>query len=147
MAGELRCHSRRAIAHEWHGITPLPAGRKSLYYELYCHDRRSDGPLLHLDHKPADLVTFLRAWRQECWMIVVAKSQSLFTKCGVCDFLKNMLDSTPKTNHQLLAAVRSVWATTSLLRALRGSRKRLEEACMRSSGQEWCANQFSNTYV
>ena len=120
------------------GVTLLPAGRKALYYELYCYDRRMDGSLAHLDHKCADISTFLKCWRTECFWVVVAKSQSMFTRCGVCEFLKNMLDSTPREQTQLHAAIRDRLAKHYAFQsAQRLAQSRLEEQRLRSSGSEW----------
>jgi len=119
------------------GVTVLPSGRKSCYYAAYLHDRSGED-LFHLDGKAADYTTFLRAWRQECWFILVAKSESLFTRCGVCEFLKEMLDSTPRSQDGLLRAVRArLGFHYSFQAAQRLAQSRLEETCLRSGGKQW----------
>jgi len=45
----------------------------------------------------ADLSTFLKAWQTECPWLVVHHTVSMFTRCGVCENLNNMLiDQTPR---------------------------------------------------
>jgi hypothetical protein len=60
----------------------LPAGRKFLYWVAYEADRTAQG-------KPAaSLQTFLEAWRVETPWIIIMKSLSKFTACGLCEYLK-----------------------------------------------------------
>lgn len=119
------------------GVTVLPSGRKSCYFAAYLHDRSGED-LSHLDGRAADYTTFLRAWRQECWFILVAKSESLFTRCGVCEFLKEMLDSAPRSQDGLLRAVRArLGFHYSFQAAQRLAQSRLEETCLRSGGKQW----------
>ena len=49
----------------------------------------------------ATLTTFLEAWRVECPWIVVAKSIGMFTRCGVCDYLKLLIERCPREEHNL----------------------------------------------
>jgi hypothetical protein len=119
------------------GIILLPAGRKQLYYSQYLYDRSLQN-LGHLDGKAADHKTFLKAWQLECFWVQVARSESQFTKCGVCEFLRGLLDSTPRSNPGLLDMIRSRlgqhWAFQS---AQRLAMSRIEEGCVQSAGNEW----------
>ena len=92
---------------------------------------RNEQELGHLEGKPADLSTFRRAWSNELPWIRIAKSdsclifwswiawdvigchepmcaakESMFTACSACTFLKNLLDKTPRSETQIVAAVR-----------------------------------------
>ena len=49
----------------------------------------------------ATLSTFLQAWRVECPWVVVAKSMGMFTRCSVCDYLKLLIEQTPRDEHDL----------------------------------------------
>lgn len=119
------------------GLILLPAGRKQLYYTQYLYER-SLQCLAHIDGKPAEHKTFLKAWQVECFWVQVAKSESQFTKCGVCEFLRGLLDSTPRSNTHLLEVVRARlgkhWAFQS---AQRLAMARIEETCVQSAGDEW----------
>jgi len=121
------------------GIFHLPSARRSLYYELYVHDRtQSGGSLAHLDGKPADYVTFREMWRHECGHIVIAKSESMFIKCGVCEYLKGLLASIPSGKGNLEAMVRQrLGAHFSFQSSQRLAVGRMMEHARRSCGAHW----------
>ncbi len=129
------------------GVILLPAGRKSFYHMAYLNDR-SKQDLSHLGGKAADINTFMTAWRQECWHIVLAKSESMFTRCGVCEFLKDLLDTTPRNQDVLIRAVRArLGEHYSFQAAQRLAQGRLEEACVRSGGTMWSKPQWQSNHM
>jgi hypothetical protein len=74
----------------------LPAGHKRFYHAAYEHDRKTAG-------KPAAaLAVFLAAWRCECPWLVVMRPVSKFVKCGLCEYLKRQLDTTPRNEVQIM---------------------------------------------
>jgi hypothetical protein len=74
----------------------LPAGRKSFYHAAYEHDRKQVGL------PSASLQVFLIAWRIECPWLVVTRSLSKFVKCNLCEYLKRMIDTTPRSEDQII---------------------------------------------
>ena len=58
---------------------------KEIYYFQYRHDR------MKANMQYASMSAFLAAWRMMFW-VVVSRSLSKFVKCGVCDYLKLMID-------------------------------------------------------
>ena len=120
------------------GIIFLPSGRMQLYYAEYLYDNKNLQNLARLDGKAAEHKTLLKAWQVDCFWVQVARSESQFVKCGVCEFLRGLLDSTPRSNPSLLEVVRARlgkhWAFQS---AQRLAMARIEEACIQSAGDEW----------
>jgi hypothetical protein len=119
------------------GLYVLPAGRKMLYYLAYVEDRRRED-LARLDGEPADYKTFLKAWRVECPWISVSSSLSMFTGCGICEFLKDMLDRTPRDQGNLCGAIRQrLGQHFKFQAAQRLAQTRIEEHARRSEGRHW----------
>lgn len=119
------------------GMLVLPGGRKMLYYLLYLEDRKEEN-LERLDGQPADYVTFLKAWRYECPWIVAETSLSMFTACGTCDFLKDLLDKCSRSDTRLTDAIRCrLGQHFRFQSAQRLSQDKLQEHCRRSGGKEW----------
>jgi hypothetical protein len=125
----------------------LPAGRKLFYYAQYLHDR-SQQDLSSLDGHAGDHRTFLKAWQTECFYITIAKSESMFTRCGCCEFLKALLDSTPRSNPEMLCMVRArLGAHFAFQSAQRLEQGRVEERCRQSGGKEWPGTQLCSWWV
>ena len=80
-------------------VTYLPKGRKSCYYAMYLRDRGSMG------REAASLNTFLTAWRTELPWLKVASSLCKFVRCGVCDYLKDLIDRCPRHSKEYMAAL------------------------------------------
>ncbi len=74
----------------------LPCGRKTMYYYQYHADRVEMGRIA------CSLTLFLEAWRTECPWLIVSKSVSKFTICGVCEYLKMMLDQCPRLLKEIM---------------------------------------------
>ena len=74
----------------------LPAGRKPVYYYAYYHERTTNG------RDVASLKVFLEAWRIELPWVVVCVSECKFTTCGLCDWLRLCIDTTPRSQPELL---------------------------------------------
>jgi hypothetical protein len=129
------------------GLIHLPSGRKSLYYLAYLADRETDN-LAHLDGSPAEQVTFLDAWRTECPYVLVTASQSMFTRCGVCEYLKALIDVTPRSQAPLINMVRSrLGRHFAFQSAQRLAQSRLEESARRSEGKMWQGPQTQSLLV
>ena len=63
-------------------------------------------------HNIATLATFLEAWRVEVPWLVVCKSVSMFTRCSVCEYLRLLIDQTPRDQDELRQALNKYWAHT-----------------------------------
>ena len=114
------------------GAFLLPSGRKSLYWMQYKYERQQQGI------SPADYTTFLKAWRVECPHIVVCKSVSMFTRCGLCDYLQEQLARTPHCQKEVVSMLRHrLGKHYEFQSAQRLAMARIEEKCRRSGGAEW----------
>ena len=82
------------------GVFELPSGRKYFYHCQYEGDR------LRRQVKPAKLATALECWRTDCPHIQIVKSLSTFMKCGLCNYLKDQIDRTPRDAPELLGALK-----------------------------------------
>ena len=49
----------------------------------------------------ADCNTILCAWRIECPWLIVCKSVNMFTRCSVCEYLRLLIDQTPRDQEYL----------------------------------------------
>ena len=67
----------------------LPCAKKQHYWALFYFDLKKHG---HTDIPSRD--TFLKAWRVELPFIVVRPPFGAFSSCGLCDFLKMMVQTT-----------------------------------------------------
>ena len=110
----------------------LPCGRKEMYHHQYHADRRGMGK------KPCSLSLFLKAWRTECPWLIVCKSVSKFTKCGVCEYLKMMLDQCPRALTEVSEKLRArLGKHFQFQGAQRVAMGRLEELADQSDGRVW----------
>ena len=86
----------------------------------------------------ADVTTFVRAWRLECPWLVVCKSVSMFTRCSVCEYLRLLIDQTPRDQEPLRNALKSrLGGHFEFQAAQRLAHGRIEEECEQSGGQKW----------
>ena len=87
----------------------------------------------------ASLCVFLDAWRAECPWIVVAKSLSMFTRCSVCDYLKLMIEQTPREQNALRECLKDrLGQHFDFQAAQRLAHGRVEEHASQSGGTHWC---------
>ena len=87
----------------------------------------------------ASLCTFLRAWRVECPWIVVAKSVGMFTRCSVCDYLKLLIEQTPRDQCALRERLKDrLGLHFDFQAAQRLALGRVEEQAAQSGGAHWC---------
>ena len=90
------------------------------------------------DAPVADYQVFLQAWRIETPWLVVCKSVSMFVRCGICEYLKLLIDQTPRNQPTLRDALRSrLGAHFQFQAAQRLAQGRLEEECAQSAGRKW----------
>ena len=110
--------------------TVLPNGRKHCYWAFYVQDRKP-GPY-------AALSTFLEAWRTELPWLKVASSLTKLIHCGVCDYLKDLIDNCPRGHADRLSAlIDRLGAHYSHQSAQRLAQDRLAERCQQSEGRAW----------
>jgi len=81
-------------------VASLPGGRKRLYYEIYYHDRATQGL------RPGTYAHFLRVWRCDLFWLHTFHSQATFSKCGICQYLRAQLDSIPRSLVDARTAIR-----------------------------------------
>ena len=114
------------------GAFMLPSGRKSLYWMQYKYERQQQGI------SPAEYMPLLKSWRAECPHIVVCKSVSMFTRCGLCDYLQEQLARTPRGQTEVVSMLRQrLGQRYEFQSAQRLAMGRIEEKCRRSGGAEW----------
>ena len=90
------------------------------------------------DHPIADYACFLQAWRTECPWLVVCKSVSMFTKCGLCEYLKLLVEQTPRDQGPLRETLRTrLGQHFAFQAAQRLAQGRLEEEAQQSQGRKW----------
>ena len=93
--------------------------------------RMADVPLAEID-------TFLRAWRVECPWLIICKSVSMFTRCSVCEYLRLLIDQTPRDQVALRSALQArLGDHYEFQAAQRLADNRLEEECAHSGGRKW----------
>lgn len=110
----------------------LPAGRKEFYYLIYVADRKKQG------RKSAALSTFLTAWRTELPWLLIHHSTSKFVACGICEYLREQINLTPRTMPQVIDAYRTrLGEHYAFQSAQRLAQDNLEEACLQSNGLRW----------
>ena len=141
----------------------LPAGRKSFYYTQYYFEvtagqpgavectqcsrqcvrsRRRVASPQTLSRSPdlviASLKVFLEAWRVECPWIIICKSVCMFTKCGLCEYLKVQIDKVPRGLESIREGyIRRLGEHYRFQEAQRLAQARVEEACAQSAGRKW----------
>lgn len=115
----------------------LPGARKVFYWHQYVEEQKpwkEKNP----DHPLADYTTFLEAWRKEVPWLVVCKSVCMFVRCGVCEYLKLLIEQTPRDQESLRTALRSrLGAHFQFQAAQRLAQGRLEEEAQQSQGRIW----------
>ena len=117
---------RRRLVGAQAGGSSADAGA---YVPASC--RMADVPL-------AELNTFLRAWRIECPWLIVCKSVSMFTRCSVCEYLRLLIDQTPRDQEALRSALQArLGDHYEFQAAQRLAHGRLEELCAQSGGAKW----------
>ena len=110
----------------------LPGGRKSFYHLIYEQDRRSAGLI------PASLQTFLQAWRCETPWILIPRRIGKFLKCAVCEWLKLQIDRCPRSNPELMSALKTRLSTHFHFQSIqRLVQSRIQELCHQSNGTKW----------
>ena len=120
------------------GALMLPAGRKSLYWLQYMYEREKEPGLKQRIGAPASQSTFMTAWKRECPHIVVTKSVSMFTRCGLRDFLQTELARCPRSDTVGVNMLRMrLGQHYEFQAAQRLAMGRIEEQCRRSGGREW----------
>ena len=77
-------------------LTFLPAGRKQFYHAQYLSARAQQGL------EPASLQTFQEAWRIGVPWLVISRTICKFSKCGVCEYLKWLIDRTPRSQRDVM---------------------------------------------
>ena len=93
--------------------------------------RMADVPL-------AESNTFMAAWRIECPWLIVCKSVSMFTRCSVCEYLRLLIDQTPRDQEPLRRALQArLGDHYEFQAAQRLAHGRLEELCANSGGAKW----------
>ena len=120
------------------GAFMLPAGRKVLYWLQYVHERLSEPEYRARIGDPASRGTFMKAWNRECPHIVVSKSLTMFTRCGLCEFLQGALARCPRSDPASADMLkRRLGQHYEFQAAQRLAMGRIEEQCRRSGGAEW----------
>ena len=77
----------------------------------------------------ASMPVFLAAWRMMFW-VVVSRSLSKFVKCGVCDYLKLLIDNTPRSLPDVLETLKTrLGQHFEFQSAQRIAQGRLQESC------------------
>jgi hypothetical protein len=126
------------------GLVVLPSGRRSFYHSAYVFERTQPGVSLdHLDGAPAELGTFLSCWRQELPYLVLSTGQG-FIKCGTCEYLRNLMQSTPRSMQELISAARlRLGQHYSFQSSQRLALAALEECADKSGKQIWFDSKVS----
>lgn len=83
------------------GNCALPAGRKLFYFLVYEHQRKTQ------KMESASLDTFCCAWRCECPWLRIARTLCSYTACGICSFLRDNIDRTPRDAPEPMAAYKT----------------------------------------
>ncbi len=90
------------------------------------------------DRTLADYPTFLKAWRQEVPWIILCRSVSMFVRCGVCEYLKLLVEQCPREQDSLRNALKDrLGSHFQFQSAQRLAQGRLEEQCQQSGGAQW----------
>ncbi len=127
----------------------LPSGRRSFYYAQYEHDRsqvqgrrpqheEGGGCKRKRDFESyiADEKTFLKAWATELPWLRVDVSLGSFVHCGLCEYLRMLIDQTQRG--PLREAFKSrLGEHFAFQAAQRLAQGRLEEVCAQSGGRKW----------
>ena len=110
----------------------LPAGRRHFYYLLYNHDRKTQNT------ESASETVFGLCWRTECPHIKINTSVNPFLKCGLCTYMKQQIDLTPRSDVTLLNALKErMGIHLSFQSSQRLAENRKEEEADQSDGNKW----------
>ena len=113
-------------------LTFLPAGRKQFYYTQYSLIRSQQC------RPAASLKTFQQAWRFDVSWLVISRTICKFSKCGVCEYLKWLIDQTPRTKRAVINTyVSRLGQHFDFHSAQRLVVARVEEACIQSGNTKW----------
>ncbi len=128
----------------------LPQGRKMFYWHQYIYEQGLSAPKgqvlsggakgvhLELNHPVASYPLFLQAWRVEVPWLIICKSVSMFVRCGVCEYLKLMIEQTPRNQEPLRQALKDrLGSHFRFQSAQRLAQGRVEEECAQSGGSKW----------
>ena len=114
-------------------LTFLPAGRKMFYYAQYASARAQQVGLA-----PASLQTFQVVWRIDVSWLVISRSICKFSKCGVCEYLKWLIDQTPRTKRDVMQMyLARLGQHFDFQSAQRLAVARVEEICRQSGNTKW----------
>ena len=69
------------------GTITLPVGYKHVYDRLYAANQEK------AKLKPVSMTTCQYMWRSDCHWVKIRKSNSPFTQCDICDFLKSCAEA------------------------------------------------------
>ena len=87
----------------------------------------------------ASLAVFLEAWRVECPWIVVLKSIGMFSRCSVCEYLKMLIEKTPRDQEEVRGHLKDrLGQHFDFQAAQRLALGREEEDAAQSEGSHWC---------
>ena len=113
-------------------LTFLPAGRKQFYYAQYASARAQQGLT------PASLHTFQLAWRIDVSWLAISRTICKFSKCGVCEYLKWLIDQTPRTKRDVMQMyLARLGQHFDFQGAQRLAVARVEETCRQSGNTKW----------
>ena len=125
-------YSRHGDQWSHSSTVELPAGRKEFYYRLYALDRQKQGQAC------AAFNTFLNAWRIELPWLLIHHSTSGFIACGICEYLREQINLTPRGMVQVIDAFRArLGQHYAFQSAQRLAQDNLEEVCFNSNGLKW----------
>ena len=138
-------------------------GKKCFYYAAYLYDRRQQQvqgvysacqqrgqgvdpdqqaqaakrPRIGTLHNAADQRTFIRSWQGLPW-ILVPHSVGTFVGCGLCDYLKLLIDRCSRADQALREVYRDRLGVHYMFQgAQRLAQGQLEEDCAQSEGRKW----------
>ena len=118
--------------HRWPASLSCQPGERLFYYSHHAHNRNTIG------RDSASLRVFLEAWRIDVPRLVVAKSICKISKCGSCEYLKYLIDKTPRHEKQVmqmyLGRLGQHFEFQSAQRLLLA---RVEELATQSGGSKW----------
>ena len=77
-------------------------------------------------------------WRTELPWLVVASTHGTFTRCGMCDYLRRLIDQCARGDPMLLVYQGRLGSHFSFQSACRLVVDRVEEICRQSAGLKWC---------
>ena len=121
----LACRKSKKRSADGHSATATAAAYAA------AAARMADVPLAEPD-------CFMKAWRIECPWLIVCKSVSLFTQCSVCEYLRLLIDQTPRDQVHLRSALQArLGDHYDFQAAQRLAELRLEEECAHSGGRKW----------